>query len=88
MRILIIHSSDKSSERLAQEFADKVKRETSNREVEVVSSGSRRGQELANLYGVVEYPAVLTLHGSDNTMLKMWTGSFPIASDLSPHFIA
>lgn len=88
MRIIIMHSPDKGSERQALEFSDKVKRDTSNRDVEVVSAGGRRGQELANLYGVVEYPAVLSLHGGDSSVLKMWTGSFPVATDLSPHFIA
>lgn len=52
--------------------------------IESFSIDSIEGSEMARLYGVMEYPAVLAMK-SDGQMLQVWTGvdKLPLMNDLA-----
>jgi hypothetical protein len=54
------------------------------RALELVSLETVEGAEMAKLYGVVAYPAVLVI-GPDNTLLQMWQYVLPLMDELSAY---
>ena len=50
--------------------------------VESYDPNSRRGSELAQVYGAMDYPAMVLI-SEEGTVLGFWQGSLPGASEIS-----
>lgn len=67
-------------EAYAREYA----RRQPGHKLELVSLETPRGAQLAALYGVNEYPAVLAINDDNGSLLRLWQGSrLPLMSELT-----
>jgi hypothetical protein len=55
-----------------------------NKELELLSLEAVPGDELAKLYDVTSYPAVLVKAG-DGSLMKLWQGGIPSISELDSY---
>jgi len=54
-----------------------------SRDLETMDIDSRDGAEMAKLYGVTQYPAIIAM-ASDGQMQKMWQGlPLPLINEIS-----
>lgn len=55
------------------------------KKIELVSLESRAGADMANLYGIVSYPAVISRR-DDAQMLKLWEGTeLPLMDEVAAY---
>lgn len=70
--------------RRAEEYIADFERFHPGRQMEIHDLDSAAGSEMARLYGVMEYPAVIALK-DDGQMQQMWSGieRLPLMNDLA-----
>ena len=74
MKVIIIYRPNSEHGRLVDEFIHEFNaRSEGLHRLEVVNIDSREGDALANLYGLVQYPAVLVVQ-TDGSLQKSWEG--------------
>ena len=67
---------------LVSDYANDFNRRHPKNELELVDVDSRSGTEIAKLYGVVRYPALLVM-GDDGSAIDMWQGTpLPASSEV------
>lgn len=78
--ITILYRPGSEHERQVQEFQSELARNQVI--VRLVNVDSREGSTLAQLYDVMEYPAIVA-HEDDGRVIDTWAGKFPQVSELS-----
>jgi len=64
------------------EYVRDFRKQQVTRKVELVDVNTRDGGAMAELYDVVQYPAILAL-SNDGQILKSWEGNFPLMNELA-----
>lgn len=81
MRVVILYRPKSEHEGKVVSFAEEYKR-VKKISLELKSLETREGAEMAQLYGVVQYPAVLAV-AVDGSLQKFWQGeNMPLMSEL------
>lgn len=74
MKTLVLYRPNSEYARSVEEFVHEFKaRSDGDKVLEVFNLDSRDGARFAELYGIVQYPAILVLQG-DGFMQKSWEG--------------
>lgn len=82
MKLSILYHPDSESARSVEEFSHNFQKQT-GQEVEFVSLDTSSGWELARLYDIVSYPAVLVRRDSGE-LLNSWQGeSLPLINEVA-----
>ena len=82
-RVFILYRPNSEYARSVEEFTQNFKRIYPERSVLLTDIDSTEGVRLAELYDILEYPAVLVV-AIDGSMLNYWTGSpLPLADDVA-----
>lgn len=82
MKVAVLYRSQTENERLVLDFERDYLHQT-GRELTLYDLNTREGADLAELYDVVRYPAVLAM-ANDGTLLQMWQGEIlPLMSDVT-----
>lgn len=74
MRLTVIYRPDSEHARSVYEFIEMVRRRYPDKPITELNIDSREGAAEASLYGVVQYPAIITT-AFDGAMLGMWEGT-------------
>ena len=70
MRAVVLYHPKSEHEGIVQDYVHEFKR-FKGKELELLSLETREGAELAKLYDVVRYPAILII-GPDGALQKVW----------------
>lgn len=74
MRLLILYRPNSEHERTVDTFVRDFQRQHEvGKEIELISVDTREGVEIAKVYDILEYPAILAL-ADDGSALHVWTG--------------
>lgn len=74
MKTLVLYRPNSEYARSVDEFVREFQvRSGGGKVLEVVNIDSREGAQIAELYGIMQYPAILVLQ-SDGFMQKSWEG--------------
>jgi hypothetical protein len=73
MKVTILYRSNSEQERSVKEFEIEYARRT-GRQLAVCDLNTQEGVDIAELYGIVQYPAVLAT-AEDGAMLQLWQGN-------------
>ena len=85
MRVLILYHPKSEHGGLVEDFADEFER-YKRKKIELVSLESVEGAEMARLYDVTAYPAVLAM-SDEGSLQRMWQGhQLPLMDELSYYF--
>jgi len=82
MKIRILYQGNSEHERMVEEYVRDFRKQQVTRQVEFVDVNTRDGGAMAELYDVVQYPAILALSNEDQ-LLKSWEGDFPLMNELA-----
>ena len=84
MRVAILYRPNSEFARRTEEYITDFNRFHPGAPIEVLDIDTIEGAEMAKLYGVMEYPAVLALK-EDGSMQQQWSGidSLPLMNDLA-----
>jgi hypothetical protein len=83
MRVAILYQSNSEHERKVLEFAHDFKATQQDRKIDLIDLNTRDGAALAQLYDVVQYPAILAL-ADDGHMLQLWQGEqLPLMNEVA-----
>lgn len=81
MRIVVLYRPRSEHEGRVRDFAAEYKH-IKRSDLELMNLDSREGDEVAKLYGVTQYPAVLAIAG-DGSLQKLWQGDMlPLMNEL------
>lgn len=82
MKVAILYRPNSEHGRRVEEFIHDYKSRHADKQLEVVNIDTRDGASMANLYGVVQYPAILVLQ-ADGYAQKIWQGeSLPLMDEV------
>ncbi len=81
MKALILYRPNSDHERAVIEFEHDFTRRTQNK-LEMVNLDTREGANMAELYDVVQYPAVIVID-DQGKLLRLWQGGTPLINELS-----
>ena len=82
MRVTILYRSQSEHERSVLEFERDYNHQT-GRDLELVDLNTIEGSNLAELYDIVRYPAILATT-DDGALLQLWQGEIlPLMSDVT-----
>lgn len=83
MKVVILYYPDAEHSRLVEEFVHDFQHQHTGRQIELLSLNTREGANQADLYGVVDYPAILAI-ADDGQLLKHWQGTvLPLMRDVA-----
>ena len=82
MKIRILYQANSEHERMVKEYVRDFRKQQATRQVELVDVNTRDGGAMAELYDVVQYPAILAL-SNEGQLLKSWEGDFPLMNELA-----
>ncbi len=82
MKVIILYRPKSEHSRKVEEYVHDFIHEQPTRKVEVLDVDSREGTSKAELYDVMQYPAVLALN-NDGQLQKSWVGEFPLMNELA-----
>jgi hypothetical protein len=74
MKLLILYRPNSEHDRMVEEFIHNYQTRHQTDHLEVLSLDTREGSATAELYDVVDYPAILVLQ-TDGYAQKIWQGS-------------
>ena len=82
MRVAILYHPNSEHAGKVEDYAKDYKLRAKTKELELVSLETVKGAELAKLYGVTSYPAVLAM-SSDGQLQRLWQGSnLPLMNEM------
>lgn len=88
MRVVVLYHPKSQHGGQVQDYARDFKKlhPEENRELKLISLETKEGAQLAKLYDVVRYPAVLAL-AKDGTMQRLWQDeNLPLLRELDYYF--
>ncbi len=84
MKILVLYRPDSEFARPVEEFAHDIERQQ-NVKPELVSLDTREGANMAQLYDIVQYPAILATRDSGE-VLQIWAGpQLPLMNEVAAY---
>lgn len=84
MKITILYHPVSEHATKVEGFARDFER-TQHTQPELVSLETKEGAQLAQVYGIVQYPAIIVTQ-DDGTHMKQWEGDeFPLMSEVAAH---
>ncbi len=88
MKVLLLYRPNSEYARTVEEFVHEYERRDASRKIELIDYDSRAGADIAQLYGVVDQPAILAL-ADDSQLLQMWVGPrMPLMDDVAAYTIS
>lgn len=85
MRTVILYHPDAEFAGLVQDFKREFEQRHADRQVDLVSLDTTEGSEMARLYDVVRYPAILVI-ASDGQLQKLWQDRpFPLMDQVAAY---
>lgn len=85
MKVIVLYRPNSEHARAIEEYCHDFVTQDKGREVELVNIDSVQGAHLAELYEVVQYPAIVALE-ENGGLLHMWQGDTevpPLMSELA-----
>jgi thioredoxin-like negative regulator of GroEL len=87
MKAVALYRPNSDHARTLEEYVHDFDRQK-GKEVELISLDTVQGTEMANLYGIMEYPAILVIR-DDGQLVKDWQGTqMPLMDDVAGHIEA
>jgi siroheme synthase (precorrin-2 oxidase/ferrochelatase) len=85
MRTVILYHPDAEFAGLVQDFKREFEQRHQDRKIDLVSLDTTEGSEMAKLYDVVRYPAILVI-ASDGQLQKLWQDRpFPLMDQVAAY---
>jgi hypothetical protein len=85
MRTVILYHPNAEFAGLAQDFKREFEQRHADRKVDLMSLDTTEGSEMAKLYDVVRYPAILVI-ASDGQLQKLWQDRpFPLMDQVAAY---
>ncbi len=82
MKAIILYRPDSEHDTLVHEFIREYKHRT-GKEIELMSLDTKEGYDMAGMYDIVQYPAVLSI-SEDGHLHNSWQGAtLPLIDELS-----
>jgi hypothetical protein len=87
VRTVILYHPNAEFAGLAEDYKRDFERRHGDRKVELISLDEAKGAEMAELYDVVRYPAVLVI-ASDGQLQKLWQDQpFPLMDEVAAYSV-
>ena len=87
MRVVILYHPNREFAGLAEDFKRDFESRHQDRKVEMVSLETVEGSEMAKLYDVVRYPAILAV-ASNGSLQKMWQDQpWPLMDEVAAYSV-
>jgi hypothetical protein len=85
MRTVILYHPDAEFAGLVQDFKRDFEQRHQDRKIDLVSLDTTEGSEMARLYDVVRYPAILVI-AADGQLQKLWQDRpFPLMDQVAAY---
>ena len=85
MRTVILYHPNAEFAGLVQDFKREFEQRHQDRKIDLVSLDTTEGSEMAKLYDVVRYPAILVI-ASDGQLQKLWQDRpFPLMDQVAAY---
>lgn len=85
MQVTALYHPESDHARTVEIFARDYQHTTPGRKVELVSLDTVEGAELARVYDIVQYPAILVT-AKDGQLLKVWQGEqLPLMNEVASY---
>lgn len=85
MKVIILYYPKEEFAGLAEDYKRDFERQHPNKTLELVSLDTVEGSNMAKLYDVVRYPAILAIEG-DGSLQKLWQDRpFPLLDEISAY---
>ncbi|MCE7936538.1 hypothetical protein DYH10_02010 [Candidatus Saccharibacteria bacterium CPR2] len=82
MKAVILYRSQSDHERSVNDYMHDFEHQT-GKTIEALDVEQQEGQELAQLYDIMQYPAVIA-RAEDGSLIKVWSdGQLPLMNELS-----
>lgn len=82
MKAVILYRSQSDHERSVNDYMRDFEHQT-GKTIEALDVEQQEGQELAQLYDIMQYPAVIA-RAEDGSLIKVWSdGQLPLMNELS-----
>lgn len=84
MKVIALYRPKSEHARLVEEYARDFERQR-GKAIELLSLDTRDGAEKANLYGIMQYPALVAVR-DDGQLLRDWQGErFPLMDEVAAY---
>ncbi len=85
MKVVILYHANSEHTRVVEDYVRHFQRRSPESTVELLDLETQAGADAANLYGVVQYPAILALR-SDGQVLNQWEGEpLPLMDEVAAY---
>ncbi len=82
MKVIMLYRPNSEHARSAEAFVRDFQHQTDKR-IELVNIDSREGVQMADLYGIVQHPAIIAVD-NDGHMQQMWQGAvLPLMNEVA-----
>lgn len=86
MKIVILYHPASEHSRQVEEYRRDFERSQNVGPIELVSLEAREGADMARLYDIVRYPAVLAITEHDKALMKLWQDEkLPLMSEVASY---
>ncbi len=86
MKAVILYRPDSEDARAVEEFVREFTRRT-NRDIELINIDTVEGTNMAELYDIMQYPAVVVIK-DDGALVKHWVGvPLPLVNDVDGYLV-
>jgi hypothetical protein len=86
MLIQILYHPHSEHARQVEQYKRDFERSQNTGEIELVSLETRDGADIARLYDIVRYPAVLAITETDKKLMKLWQDEkLPLMSEVASY---
>lgn len=85
MKLVVLYRPNSEYARSIEEWVHDFERRASNHNVELLSLDTREGSDMARLYDIIRYPALLAVR-EDGQLLKNWEGDvLPLINEVAAY---
>lgn len=86
MIIRILYHPNSEHARQVEDYKRDFERSQNTGEIELISLETREGADMAKLYDIVRYPAVLAVTDTDRVLMKLWQDEkLPLMSEVASY---
>ena len=87
MKAVILYHPNQEFAGLAEDYAKEFHKRHEDKKIELISLDTTEGSEMARLYDVVRYPAILAI-SEDGALLKFWQDQpWPLMDEVSAYSV-
>jgi hypothetical protein len=84
MKICLLYHPESEFSRLIEEYSHDFER-TRGKKIELISLETKEGSDMARLYDIVRYPALLAIR-DDGSLMKNWEGEqLPLMNEVAAY---